>query len=107
MRDGTLSFERKGDRAINDPLVPGEYTVPFQGVSMILLGPGSTVSHDALRLLARHGTGTGGSRHGRGSPLHCAAAHHGPFGPCAKASAGVGLMRDVASTLPDGCTRGD
>ena len=23
---------------------------------MILLGPGSTVSHDALRLLARHGT---------------------------------------------------
>ena len=24
---------------------------------MILLGPGSTVSHDALRLMARHGTG--------------------------------------------------
>ncbi|MFN2244463.1 MAG: type I-E CRISPR-associated endonuclease Cas1, partial [Anaerolineae bacterium] len=23
---------------------------------MILLGPGSTVTHDALRLLARHGT---------------------------------------------------
>ena len=26
------------------------------GVSMILLGPGSMVSHDALRLMARHGT---------------------------------------------------
>ena len=40
----------------NDPLEPGHYAVPFQGVSMILLGPGSTVSHDALRLLSRHGT---------------------------------------------------
>ena len=40
----------------NDPLEPGHYAIPFQGVSMILLGPGSTVSHDALRLLARHGT---------------------------------------------------
>ena len=74
MRDGTLSFERKGDRATNDPLVPGEYTVPFQGVSMILLGPGSTVSHDALRLLARHGTalaavGMDGVRHYTAPPL--------------------------------------
>lgn len=30
----------------------GDYAIPMQGVSMILLGPGSTVSHDALRLLA-------------------------------------------------------
>ena len=30
--------------------------VPHQSVSMILLGPGSSVTHDALRLLARHGT---------------------------------------------------
>lgn len=30
--------------------------VPHQAVSMILLGPGSSVTHDALRLLARHGT---------------------------------------------------
>jgi CRISPR-associated protein Cas1 len=35
----------------------GDYGVPFQTVSVILLQPGSTVSHDALRLLARHGTG--------------------------------------------------
>ncbi len=56
-RDGTLSFERgPSGSAANDPLEPGHYAIPFQGVSMILLGPGSTVSHDALRLLARHGT---------------------------------------------------
>jgi CRISPR-associated protein Cas1 len=35
----------------------GNYRVPHQAVSLILLGPGSTVSHDALRLLARHNTG--------------------------------------------------
>ena len=55
-RDGTLSFERGPQVTENDPLEPGHYAIPFQGISMILLGPGSTVSHDALRLLARHGT---------------------------------------------------
>ena len=55
-RDGTLAFERGGESAREDPLEPGTYSIPFQSVSMILLGPGSTVSHDALRLLARHGT---------------------------------------------------
>lgn len=55
-RDGTLSFERGPKKKENDPLDPGHYGIPLQGVSMILLGPGSTVSHDALRLLARHGT---------------------------------------------------
>ncbi|MBN9131899.1 MAG: type I-E CRISPR-associated endonuclease Cas1 [Nitrosospira multiformis] len=30
--------------------------LPHQAISMILLGPGSSVTHDALRLLARHGT---------------------------------------------------
>ena len=55
-RDGTLAFERGQVKTENDPLEPGHYAIPFQGVSMILLGPGSTVSHDALRLLARHGT---------------------------------------------------
>ena len=33
-------------------LEPGDYSIPLQGVSIVLLGPGSTVSHDALRLLA-------------------------------------------------------
>ncbi len=55
-RDGTLRFERGSGVAPEDALAPGDYAIPFQTVSMVLLGPGSTVSHDALRLLARHGT---------------------------------------------------
>lgn len=35
----------------------GDYAIPFQGISNVLLGPGGSVTHDALRLLARHGTG--------------------------------------------------
>lgn len=50
-RDGTLAFLR-GAEPGPDALGPGDYAIPLQGVSMILLGPGSTVSHDALRLLA-------------------------------------------------------
>lgn len=47
-RDGTLAF-LQGEASTLDP---GDYAIPLQGVSMILLGPGSTVSHDALRLMA-------------------------------------------------------
>ncbi len=54
--DGCLRFSRSGTVVEEDPLEPGEYAVPFQSVSMVLLGPGSAVTHDALRLLARHGT---------------------------------------------------
>ena len=50
-RDGTLAFVQ-GDSTPSDALSPGDYAIPLQAVSMILLGPGSTVSHDALRLLA-------------------------------------------------------
>lgn len=50
-RDGTLAFVQ-GPATEADALDPGDYAIPLQGVSMILLGPGSTVSHDALRLLA-------------------------------------------------------
>ena len=56
VRDGTLRFERQADADSGSPLDSGEYSIPFQSLSMILLGPGSTVSHDALRLMARHGT---------------------------------------------------
>lgn len=51
--DGTLRFVTPGF----DGLPSGDYSIPFQVLSCILLQPGSTVSHDALRLLARHGTG--------------------------------------------------
>ena len=55
VRDGTLRFDRQGEPDAGSPLESGEYGIPFQSLSMILLGPGSTVSHDALRLMARHG----------------------------------------------------
>ena len=50
-RDGTLAF-LQGEQTAADALAPGDYAIPLQGVSMIMIGPGSTVSHDALRLLA-------------------------------------------------------
>lgn len=53
-RDGTLAFLRGPEP--DEMLPPGEYGIPVQGISMILLGPGSMVSHDALRLLARANT---------------------------------------------------
>ena len=56
VRDGTLRFERRDGPDSESPLEAGEYGIPFQSLSIILLGPGSTVSHDALRLMARHGT---------------------------------------------------
>ena len=56
VRDGTLRFERESPPDSKSPLESGSYGIPFQTLSMILLGPGSTVSHDALRLMARHGT---------------------------------------------------
>ena len=56
VEDGTLRFVRPGAATANDSLPTGDFAIPFQMVSMILLGPGSTVSHDALRLCARHGT---------------------------------------------------
>lgn len=49
--DGCLHFLRG-----KDSLTPGIDQIPHQAVSMILLGPGSSVTHEALRLLARHGT---------------------------------------------------
>ncbi len=56
VRDGALRFHRESQATSDSSLDAGEYGIPFQSLSMILLGPGSTVSHDALRLMARHGT---------------------------------------------------
>lgn len=52
VENGTLRFQTAG----GGDLKAGDYAIPFQMVSILLLGPGSTVSHDALRLCARHGT---------------------------------------------------
>jgi hypothetical protein len=50
---GTLRFRAAG----GGDLERGDYALPFQMISCILLQAGTTVSHDALRLLARHSTG--------------------------------------------------
>lgn len=49
---GSLIFEcaEYGD------LEAGLYGIPYQQVSMICIGPGSSVTHDALRLMSAHGT---------------------------------------------------
>lgn len=49
--NGCLHFLRS-----KESFTPTADQIPHQAVSMILLGPGSSVTHDALRLLARHGT---------------------------------------------------
>ncbi|MCC9598493.1 MULTISPECIES: type I-E CRISPR-associated endonuclease Cas1e [unclassified Rubrivivax] len=49
--DGCLHFDSGGGA-----LPAGEYQLPHQTLSAILIGPGTTVSHDVLRILARHGT---------------------------------------------------
>ena len=80
VEDGTLRFQTAGD----GDLESGDYAIPFQIVSILLLGPGSTVSHDALRLCARHGTclvavGEDGVRAYTAPPLgpdHSAVARH-------------------------------
>lgn len=50
--DGCLRFVTAGGT-----LEAGEYEIPHQAISLVLLGPGSSVTHDCLRLLASHGAG--------------------------------------------------
>lgn len=50
---GSLRFVTAGD----DDWPKGDHAIPFQMISCFLMQPGTTVSHDALRLLARHGSG--------------------------------------------------
>lgn len=69
---GTLRFMTKGSESFE----AGDYAVPFQGVSCLLLEPGVMVSHDALRLCARHGTGVAVVGEG-GTRLYASM----PFGP--------------------------
>lgn len=52
IEDGTLRFQTSG----SDDIEPGNYAIPYQTISMILLGPGTTITHDVLRIMARQGT---------------------------------------------------
>lgn len=53
VEDGCLRFLCAGGGG----LPAGDYQIPHQGITLITLGPGSSVTHDALRILARHNTG--------------------------------------------------
>lgn len=92
VNDGTLRFVA----AEGGELDAGEYDIPFQLISCVLLGPGATVSHDALRLMARHGTGLVAVGDG---DVRCYASM--PFGPDASALARrqVALWADPQSRL--------
>lgn len=69
VEDGCLRFVTSGGT-----LAAGDYQIPHQTISMILLGPGSSITHDAMRLLANHGAalvavGEGGVRFYTAPPL--------------------------------------
>lgn len=69
VEDGCIRFISAGGT-----LAAGNYQIPHQSVSIILLGPGSSVTHDALRILAAHGCalaaiGSGGVRFYTSPPL--------------------------------------
>jgi CRISPR-associated protein Cas1 len=70
--DGSLRFLSAGD----GELPAGDFSIPFQMISCVVLGPGTTVTHDVLRLLARHGTGLLATGQG-GVRLYASM----PFGP--------------------------
>ncbi len=53
VENGCLRFVTAG----GGQLAAGDYQIPHQAISIVLLGPGTSVTHDALRLLARHGCG--------------------------------------------------
>lgn len=70
VEDGTLRFVC----AESQDLAAGDYAIPYQGLSMILLGPGCALTHDVLRVLARHGTliaaiGSGGTKYYTAPPM--------------------------------------
>ena len=70
VEDGTLTFAASKSETLD----AGVYAIPFQGVSMLLLGPGTSLTHDVLRLAARHGllvaaVGEGGTKFYTAPPM--------------------------------------
>ncbi|AOG02840.1 type I-E CRISPR-associated endonuclease Cas1e [Bosea sp. RAC05] len=55
VEDGALSFSGVGGGPGGGSA--GDYVIPHQSISLVLLGPGGSVTQDALRTLARHGAG--------------------------------------------------
>jgi CRISP-associated protein Cas1 len=92
VEDGTLRFRCAGFVDLD----PGDYAIPYQLLTCIVLQPGTTVSHDALRLCASHGTGLVAV--GEGGTRFFASA---PFGPneSARARHHARLWADEAQRL--------
>lgn len=70
VENGTLRFEAAG----SEDIAPGMYAIPYQMISMILAGPGTSITHDVFRILARHGTliaaiGEGGVKYYTAPPM--------------------------------------
>lgn len=68
--NGTLRFRCAGFVDLD----PGDYAIPFQLLTSIVLQPGTSITHDVLRLCAAHGTGLvavgeGGTRFFASAPL--------------------------------------
>lgn len=53
VHEGTLRFRCAGFVDLD----PGDYAIPFQLLTCIVLQPGTSMTHDVLRLCASHGTG--------------------------------------------------
>ncbi len=51
--EGTLRFRSAGF----EELEPGDYAIPYQLLTCLVLQPGTSLTHDVLRLCASHGTG--------------------------------------------------
>lgn len=49
---GSLRFSTPGTRRLD----AGDYTIPYQALSAVLLEPGTRITHDVFRLLAAHDT---------------------------------------------------
>lgn len=72
VHEGTLRFTCAGF----DDLPPGDYAIPFQLLTTIVLQPGTSLTHDVLRLCAGHGTGIVAA--GEGGTRFFASAPNGP-----------------------------
>ena len=53
VHEGTLRFKCAGFADLD----AGDYAIPFQLLTCIVLQPGTSITHDVLRLCASHGTG--------------------------------------------------
>ncbi len=70
VEEGTLRFVASK----SDNLDAGDYAIPYQGISMLVLGPGTSLTHDVLRIAARHGVliaavGEGGTKFYTAPPM--------------------------------------